>query len=466
MSFRQRLLHLALEAPIGEILGNCFRRSDWECEEVYSAYGCIERLREQPYDLLLLGRDLPGATVEQVVEEALRALPALRVAVIAGEPDIEEAMRLARCGAFAYVAAESRRIEDLIHLEQRVRSLSQSSAARPFERRGGGRDALAAVVGDSKAIRDISELVRLVAPRLSTVLIQGPTGTGKELIARAIHAASARWRQPLVMVNCGAIPENLIEAEFFGHVKGAFTGATGPRTGHFEQAHQGTIFLDEVSEMPFEMQSKLLRVLQEREFQRVGSSDTVKVDVRVVAATNRELRDCVERGTFREDLYYRLNVVPIVLPRLAERVEDIPLLVEHLLRKTCDREELPLKHASSEALLRLMEQNWPGNVRQLENAVEKAVALSGSRSILYPSDFPLNTAAFGAAAPLAAQVKLPAEGIDFDSVVSSFERSLLEQALDRCKGNKKRAAELLRIKRTTFTAKLRSIEQSAVPGRV
>jgi DNA-binding NtrC family response regulator len=286
------------------------------------------------------------------------------------------------------------------------------------------------------------------------------------LIARAIHAASARWRQPLVMVNCGAIPENLIEAEFFGHVKGAFTGATGPRTGHFEQAHQGTIFLDEVSEMPFEMQSKLLRILQEREFQRVGSSETVKVDVRVVAATNRELRECVERGTFREDLYYRLNVVPIVLPRLSERIEDIPLLVGHLLRQTCDREKLPLKHASSEALLRLMEQSWPGNVRQLENAVEKAVALCGSRSILYPSDFPLNAAAFGPASPLAAQVKLPAEGLDFDSVVTSFERSLLEQALDRCKGNKKRAAELLRIKRTTFAAKLRSLEQSAVGGGV
>ena len=464
MSFRQKLLHLALDAPIAEILGSCFRRSDWDCEEVYSAHGCIERLQERPYDLLLLGHKLPGAAVEHVVEEALRALPALRVAIIGGKADIDEAMRLARCGAFAYVAAESRRVEDLIQLEERVRSLSRPAALREFERLSGGPDALAQVVGASKPMRDITELVRLVAPRLSTVLIQGPTGTGKELIARALHAASARSRQPLVMVNCGAIPENLIEAEFFGHVKGAFTGATGPRTGHFEQAHHGTIFLDEVSEMPFEMQSKLLRVLQEREFQRVGSSETVKVDVRVVAATNRELRECVERGAFREDLYYRLNVVPIVLPRLAERIEDIPLLVEHLLRKTCDREKLPLKHASSEALVRLMEQAWPGNVRQLENAVEKAVALSGSRSILYPSDFPLNAAALGNPSPVSGRVKLPAEGLDFDSVVSSFERSLLEQALDRCKGNKKRAAELLRIKRTTFTAKLRSLEQAAAGG--
>ena len=314
--------------------------------------------------------------------------------------------------------------------------------------------------GQSKAIRGVNRLIKLIAPRQSTVLITGRTGTGKELVARAIHAASPRAAHPLVVVNCGAIPEQLIEAELFGHVKGAFTGAIGHRVGRFEQAHRGVIFLDEIGEMPLEMQSKQLRVLQEREFQRVGSSETIKVDVRVVAATNCDLQELLQQGKFREDLYYRLNVVPMSLPSLAERIEDLPSLVQHLLTKICRQEGLSLMRMAPETVVRLMEYHWPGNVRQLENAIEKAVALSGDREILYPSDFPLPPLTAGTAPSVAPDVRLPAEGLDLDSVVGGFERSLLEQALERTGGNKKRAAELLRIKRTTFAAKLRASSQA------
>ena len=252
-----------------------------------------------------------------------------------------------------------------------------------------------------------------------------------------------------------------MEAELFGHVKGAFSGAIANRTGRFEQAHKGTIFLDEVGEMPHDMQAKLLRVVQEREFQRVGSSETTAVDVRVVAATNRDLHEMVELGQFREDLYYRLNVIPISLPTLGRRLEDVPALVEHLLSRVCARERLPRKRLSTEGLERLSDYHWPGNVRQLENAVEKAVALSEERPMLYPSDFPLPTLSVPRGLGAAPEIQLPQTGLDFDAVVTELERSLLKQALDRSAGNKKQAADLLGIKRTTFAAKWCVLEKAA-----
>ena len=266
----------------------------------------------------------------------------------------------------------------------------------------------------------------------------------------------------MVAVNCTALPENLLEAELFGHVRGAFTGAVNQRAGRFEQAHRSTLFLDEIADIPLELQGKLLRVLQEREFQRLGSSETVRVDVRVIAACNVNLAERVRDGRFREDLYYRLNVVPVELPPLRHRPEDIPLLVHHFVNKTCTREDLPLKRLSNETLDRLMSFDWPGNVRQLENAVEGAVILSGDRDILYPSDFRL-----GAELPLrpthaSAMVSLPDHGLDFEKTVGRIELNILEQALRKTNGNKKQAADMLRLKRTTLAAKLKSLEALAV----
>jgi transcriptional regulator with GAF, ATPase, and Fis domain len=308
------------------------------------------------------------------------------------------------------------------------------------------------------------DTVRLIGSRRCTVLITGETGTGKEMAARAIHMAGSRAAMPMVAVNCSALPEQLLEAELFGHVRGAFTGAMNHRVGRFEQANRGTLFLDEIGDLPFELQAKLLRVLQEREFQRLGSSETVKVDVRVIAASNVNLVERVKHGKFREDLYYRINVVPIHMPTLRERACDIPLLVHHFLEKICRHEEIPLRQATPEALERLTRFHWPGNVRQLENTVEMAVALSGDRCWLDPADLRLPST-FSERAPSVvapARLTLPEEGIDFESTVGALEQDLLQQALQRSGGNKKLAADLLRLKRTTLAAKLKTFENIAV----
>ncbi len=312
----------------------------------------------------------------------------------------------------------------------------------------------AVLVGRSLAIRNVIETIRLIAPKRSTVLITGPTGTGKELAARLIHALSPRAGVPIVAVNCGAIPESLLESEFFGHVKGAFTGAVNARVGRFEQAHGSTLFLDEIGDMSFDLQAKVLRAVQEREFERVGSSETVAVDVRVLAATNCDLAALVRRGQFREDLYYRLNVVPIVMPALAEHIEDLPPLVEHLIEKLSREEGLARKQVPPATLARLMEYDWPGNVRQLENALEKAVVLSGQREALEPDDFPLPPSEGAHGASVDSEILLPPGGLDLEAYLSRIERSLIEQALERAAGNKKRAADMLRLKRTTLSAKL------------
>ena len=459
MRERIKAVHIGIGEAAEESLVNAQGR-EWDLQGAGSWWQCLKQLAEGEQDVLVTGTELDGISVDRLIEEALRLHPTLTVVVLAQQPDYSEAARLARLGAGDYLPAppETHFSADEI-VDGILRAHKKNVLRRPWGLEETSETA-PELVGRSEAIRGVNRLIKLIAPRQSTVLITGRTGTGKELVARAIHAASPRAARPLVVVNCGAIPEHLIEAELFGHVKGAFTGAIGHRVGRFEQAHGGVIFLDEIGEMPLEMQSKQLRVLQEREFQRVGSSETIKVDVRVVAATNCDLKELVQRGKFREDLYYRLNVVPLALPSLAERIDDLPALVQHLLAKICRQEGLPLMRVTPETVIRLMEYSWPGNVRQLENAIEKAVALSADREILYPSDFPLPPLTPGTAPSVAPDVRLPNEGLDFDSVVGRFERSLLEQALERTGGNKKRAAELLRINRTTFAAKLRASSQA------
>jgi transcriptional regulator with GAF, ATPase, and Fis domain len=315
------------------------------------------------------------------------------------------------------------------------------------------------LVGESGEIRQVCHVIRLVAGRRATVLITGETGTGKEIAARAIHLAGPRGRNPMVAVNCNALPENLLEAELFGHVRGAFTGAVQHRVGRFEQANGGTLFLDEIGDLPVDLQAKLLRVVQEREFQRLGSSETIRVDIRFVAATNQDLAQRVEQGRFREDLYYRLNVVPIHMPPLRDRRVDIPLLATHFVAKICRLEQIPAKSLSPEAIERLTAYDWPGNVRQLENAIEMALALSGDRRILTPADFRMPAAAhpppaFPGEWPL---VPLPDDGLDYERTIARIERSILDQALRKTGGNKKAAAQMLRLKRTTLSAKVRTL---------
>jgi DNA-binding NtrC family response regulator len=293
------------------------------------------------------------------------------------------------------------------------------------------------------------------------VLITGETGTGKELAARALHLAGPRRAGPWVAVNCSALPENLLEAELFGHVRGAFTGAIQSRMGRFEQAQGGTLFLDEIGELPLELQVKLLRVLQEREFQRLGSSETIHSDARVIAATNSDLLQRIAQHRFREDLYYRLNVVPIRMPALRQRPGDVAALAGHFVEKICRQEDIAAKSIAPEAVERLSAQSWPGNVRQLENAIEMAIALSGDRNLLVPSDFPLppgNPGALSIPPGETPLVEVPDGGLDYERTLALIERSMIEQALRKTGGNKKAAADMLRLKRTTLSAKARSLE--------
>ncbi|HOP40261.1 MAG TPA: sigma-54 dependent transcriptional regulator [Geobacteraceae bacterium] len=310
------------------------------------------------------------------------------------------------------------------------------------------------MIGESPKMLALFELIEKVADSDSTVLIQGESGTGKELVAQSIHELSARRGKNFVPVNCGAIPDELLESELFGHVKGSFTGAVANRVGRFEMADRGTLFLDEIGDMKTALQVKLLRVLQNRELEPVGATKAKKIDTRIIAATNQNLEKLVEDKIFREDLYYRLSVIPIVIPPLRERKEDIPLLIENFIDKFNSDNRRNVKGFDREALDALMAFEWPGNIRELENLVERMVILKGSGTITL-QDLPEKYRGRNAVKPVVEAVPLPSDGICFSSAVEEFENRLIIQALEKTGGNKKEAASLLNLKRTTFIEKLK-----------
>jgi transcriptional regulator with PAS, ATPase and Fis domain len=311
------------------------------------------------------------------------------------------------------------------------------------------------LVGHSAKLRSVRTLIGKLADSNSTVLITGESGTGKELAARAIHELSPRRNEPFVPVNCGAIPEELLESELFGHVRGAFTGAVNARQGRFQLANGGTLFLDEIGEMSPKLQVKLLRVLQEREFEPVGSDHAFQVDVRVVAATNQELRVAVREGRFREDLFYRLNVLPLELPALRDREGDVPLLIRHFLNVHARRKGRGVLQVDGAAMAALERYNWPGNVREVENLIERLVVLNED-GVIRPGDLPdyvVNNSL--PQHQKVAEVSFPDNGVDLDGVLERIENGFIEQALLRSRGNKTVAAELLKLNRTTFIERLR-----------
>ena len=412
-----------------------------------SGWQGLQLLQQHGFAVASVELPLAGMSPEEWLAAALRLRPALQVVFMGRH--VREAVGLLRSGAMDYVDTREAALASVARMPAPA-----PRAPEPWRR---------LLIGNSPAMRPVLETIRLLGPRRSTVLISGETGTGKEVVAKAIHAASLRAREAMVSVNCTALPEALLEAELFGHVKGAYTGAFQARKGRFEEADKGTIFLDEIGDMPVETQAKLLRVLQERECQRLGSSEMVKLDVRVVSATNANLEERIDRGRFREDLYYRLNVVPLQLPPLRERAEDIPMLLDHFVEKVCRAEDLPRKRVAADALERLQEYPWPGNVRQLENTVERAIALSGDRPMLHLGDFnlPARSTATPPAPPAQTMTNLPEQGLDFAATIQRLERTLIEQALRRSNGNKKQAADMLRLKRTTLSAKLKSLDEVA-----
>jgi DNA-binding NtrC family response regulator len=417
----------------------------------------LEMLRENAVHAVLIQLPFPGWQAHELL--SLIGQHAREAPVVLYEPDgcLVNGAALIRGGAFHCISqpATVEQLCEVLWLAIRDTQPKANLEAQPAE---AWRKLL---VGSSVAMRDVVEIIRLVANRRSTVLITGETGTGKEVAARAIHMASSRSASKMVAVNCAALPDHLLEAELFGHTKGAFTGAVNSRVGLFEQAHRGTILLDEISEMPLQLQAKLLRVLQEREVQRIGSSEPIPVDVRVIAASNANLAEAVALRRFREDLYYRLNVVALKLPPLRERAMDIPGLVDHFLLKISQQEALRAKQVSPSALEMLMAYHWPGNVRQLEHALESAVALSDARATLHPTDFDLPSESICTDFGPLSSLDVPESGLNFEELIMGIERRLLERALHKSGGNKARAANMLHMKRTTLISKFKSLEVCA-----
>ncbi|MBS1817507.1 MAG: sigma-54-dependent Fis family transcriptional regulator [Acidobacteria bacterium] len=453
----KHLLLVEDEPALRTVLAEQLTDRGYEVDEAESGEAALARLADFAYDAVVTDLRMPGVGGNAVLEAAVQRYPDIVVIVVTGYGTVKDAVDAIKRGATDFVSKPFQ-IDELTHalqvaLEQR-RLKSENAYLRA---QLDARHRIEGIVGRSPAMKKLFQLLETVAPTNSTILITGETGTGKEVVARAIHHNSPRRAQRFVALNCSAIPEALLEAELFGHVKGAFTGAIGNRQGRLEQAHKGTLFLDEVGTMSVGLQTKLLRVLQEREFERIGDPNTIKVDVRVIAATNSDLRRMVAAGDFREDLFYRLNVIPVTLPPLRDRKDDVPLLVQHFLDKLGSDSRSPVM-VSQRAMRALMAYSWPGNVRQLENAIERAVAFGGGRGQIEFDDLPPEIASVPSS-PSTSDLSLPDEGMDLAELVSSIERDLIARALERTAGNKGQAARLLRLKRTTLVEKIKRLHR-------
>jgi DNA-binding NtrC family response regulator len=448
------------EAPFREVMAERLAEHGFRVEQAGTGEEALARLSDFAFDILVTDLRLPGVDGRQVLDEAFARYPEIIALVITGFGTLREAVEVTRLGAEGFITKPFP-FEELLHeLDAAIEKRRLKAENAYLRAQLHDRFRIDGIVGSTPVMLRLFDLLKTVAATSSTVLVSGETGTGKELAARAIHDASPRRSQRFVAINCSAIPETLLEAELFGHVRGAFTGAIATRQGRVEQAHRGTLFLDEVGTMSAALQAKLLRVLQAREFERVGDSQTIKVDVRVIAATNSDLKRMVEAGSFREDLYYRLNVIPVRIPSLRERRADIPLLAQHFLDRlaaeaTPSRGRVTLGQDTQQALMAFP---WPGNVRQLENTVERAFALSPGRSQIVLADLPDEIRDARPPAP-DQEMDIPEGGVDMERLVSDFERSLIKRALGRTGGNKRQAADLLHVKRTTLVEKLKRLDR-------
>ncbi len=418
------------------------------------------RLEGFAYDGMVVDVRLPDGDGLDLLDDALTRYPAMRCVVTTGFGSIHHAVRALKRGAADYLIkpVETAHVADILQGPTRRSSGDVTTAPVVTTSENGSFDSHR-LVGSSQAMARVTAILQRVSPMQSTVLIHGETGTGKELVARTIHENSPRRDRAFVAFNAAAIPEGLAEAELFGHAKGAFTGAVNTRIGRFELADGGTLFIDELSAMSLALQAKLLRALQEREIERVGTSHPIKIDVRLIAATNVDLKDLVRQGAFREDLFYRLNVVPVLLPPLRERPEDVMDLARHFLAVSCRENQVALKTLSQAALQRLMEFPWPGNVRHLQNAIEHAVALSGMDEVIPVDALPEDVLAPAPMRHIEAELPVmvpetPDQGIAFADVMTRIERDLLQHYLEKAGGNKRQAARLLNMSRTTLIDKL------------
>jgi two-component system nitrogen regulation response regulator GlnG len=449
------------------VLGKTFGPPKYHSDAVASADEALQRLRESSYDVLLMDIRMPGMSGLEALAQAKLVQPDLSVIIITAYGTMMTAIEAMKWGAYDYVTKPFD-VEEVEIIAQKALK-AQALARENLELRANLRRKyeINNLVGSSEKMQQVYKAIGRVADKDATVLIQGESGTGKEMVARAIHYNSQRTARPFVPVNCVAIPENLLESEMFGHVKGAFTGATASRTGKFQQADGGTLFLDEVADIGLDLQGKLLRVLQEHEIEPVGGEGVIKVDVRVIAATNRDLTTELRDGRFREDLYYRLNVVPIELPPLRERKEDIAELATFFVQRFADEMNVEPRAIEPAALELLRAYDWPGNVRELENLIKRIMVMQTDQAVT-PEHIALTLPTHAeehSPARLASWDELVeqelasmADGPDlYDRLVEKLERPLVKKALERCGGNQLRAAEMLGINRNTLHKKMKRL---------
>lgn len=453
VSARPTVLVVEDENESRQMIVESLEEAGFSAAQAPSAADALSRLDGFAYDAMVVAVQLPDGDGLDLLDEAMSRYPDMRCVVTTGFGSIDHAVRALKRGAVDFLIKPFQLIQLVQVLKTSLSERRLQSENAELKARLNDRFRFRGLVGTSPGMKRLFNTLELVSPMNSTVLIQGETGTGKELVARTVHHNSPRRDQPFVAFNAAAIPEGLAEAELFGHVKGAFTGAINARVGRFEAADKGTLFIDEVSSMTMALQAKLLRALQEREVERVGTSKPLKINARVIAATNDDLLTMVREGTFREDLYYRLNVVRVMLPPLRERREDIPVLAQHFVQQSCESNGLAPKTLSQGALRLLMNYNWPGNIRHLQNAIEHGVTMSGDSREILADTLPdeLLTPAGLTAVTLPST---PDEGINFTSTMSQVERELILRYLAKANGNKRQAARLLNLSRTTLIDKL------------
>lgn len=434
------------EPPQLELISGFLKKQGFEVTLAESGEKALQIFRRESFDLVLTDQRMPNLSGLDLLKAVRAVNPETPVIVVTAYGSIETAVSAIKAGATDYLT-KPLNLDELLHRIEKVREHHRLVLEnRDLREELGERHRIEGIIGESGRMLEVFSLVRRVAPSEATVLIRGESGTGKELIAKAIHFASPRASGPLVKVNCAALPETLLESELFGHEKGAFTGAFVTRKGRFEVASGGTIFLDEIGDLPTHLQAKLLRVLQEREFERVGSSKPISIDVRILAATHRDLERLLKAGQFRDDLYYRLNVVTIVLPPLRERRQDLPLFMDHLLRVFAEKNGKKIRGFTSEAREALLRYDYPGNVRELENIIERASVITRS-DVIGRADLPISIQE--------PEVEVSNSKTDLPVVVERLERRMIREALARSGGVQTRAAEQLGITERALRYKLK-----------
>ncbi|WP_225072347.1 sigma-54 dependent transcriptional regulator [Desulfuromonas sp. CSMB_57] len=440
---------------IALLLGN----AGYQVKTAESGENALELLKKNAFEVILTDLCLPGVSGIDILKKVKEDSPYTNVILITGKGSAESAVEAMKEGAFDYIT-KPLHFEKLQVLIAKALEKSRLVAENLYLRQQlRGKYRFDNMIGTSLPMQQVFSRMEKILNTDSTILILGESGTGKELVAKAIHFNGHRREKPFVAINCGAIPAELLESELFGHVRGSFTGAVADKIGKFEQANQGTIFLDEIATMPLHLQTKLLRVLQEQELERVGSTKKIKLNVRVISATNANLEEEIEQGRFRNDLYYRLNVIPVHLPALRERREDIALLARHFLQKICEEMNRPIMSISPTAMRFLESYHWPGNVRELENVIERTVTLTDG-IVIEKKDLPANITGSAAEEEEEPALTCPAltdAGVDLPQVVADLERQLIRSALELSAGVKARAADLLSIKRTTLVEKIKRL---------